>query len=206
MKINLIAAVSANGVLGNRRTNDLPWGKDKYPEDLKHFRKMTAGENSVVIMGSATMRSIGRSLPKRRNIVISRTPDAFNQAETGIETYTSLVEAIEHCREDESVWIIGGGIIYQQAISLVDRLYITVIPEQITSSDPTDLVYFPFLNDNDYILEETLTLSGSKQLFCYVYNRDSWLAEELTSEDERCVSASQESFIQSIDHQPVKEI
>lgn len=176
MKINIIAAVSCNGVLGNKRTNDLPWGKDKYPEDMQFFRKMTSGENSVVIMGSATMRSIGRKLPKRRNIVISRTPDAFKFEETGIETYSSVDEALKKCNENETVWIIGGGSIYQQTIHLAHKLYITLIPDLIEDAES---IYFPFLNSNDYEVIETITLNASKQLFCYVYERDSWIEEPL---------------------------
>jgi dihydrofolate reductase len=100
MQLNIIAAVSLNGVIGNRTTNSLPWGMTKYPEDMAFFRKVTSGEKSVVIMGSSTMKSIGRKLPKRRNIVISRTADLYKQEETGIETYSTVEEALLQCRED----------------------------------------------------------------------------------------------------------
>lgn len=183
MQINLIAALSLNSVIGNRNTNDLPWPKDKYPEDMAHFRKMTAGEKSVVIMGNATMKSIGRKLPKRRNIVISRNKDLYKVEETGIETYSSVEEALTHCTEDETVWIIGGGLIYQASIHLAKTLYLTIIPEIIKSNDLNELVYFPFLNQQEYVFKEMFALNQSKQLFCEVYDRDTWLEEPLTKEE-----------------------
>lgn len=187
-ELNLIAAVSSNGVIGRKSTNALPWSMD-YPEDMKHFRTMTAG--GTVIMGSKTMDSIGRSLPKRRNVVISRAEDKYKVAETGIETFQSLKLAIDSCKEDEKVWIIGGGVIYSQAISLVKRLYITVIPETVVSDDPTDLITFPFLNTWDYEMTEKMPIDTSKQLFCYVYERDTWLEEPLTAEEAAIVGAAE---------------
>lgn len=171
MNINIIAAISKNGVIGSRKTNDLPWSKNAYPEDMAHFRNTTSGNDRVVIMGSSTMKSIGRKLPKRRNIVISRTCNLYNCEKTGIETYSSINEAISHCNNNESIWVIGGGLIYQQAISIASKLYITIIPEILTSDDLTNFVYFPFVNSQDFHITKTIILNASKDLFCYVYER-----------------------------------
>lgn len=179
MQVNLIAAVSLNGVIGNLKTNALPWPMDKYPEDMKFFRQTTSGENSVVIGGSNTVRSIGRALPKRRNIAVSRTSDAFNFAESKIETASTLKEALSMCKEEDKVWIIGGGNIYREGVRMAHKLYLTIIPENITAEDPNELVYFPFLNPEDYRIIDNITLSTEKQLFCYIYERDSWLSGPL---------------------------
>ncbi len=118
-RISLIAAFSENRVLG--KDNRLLWN---IPNDQKRFKKITLGH--VVIMGRKTYESIGRLLPNRTNIIISREPKSSE--DSGIFV-TSLEEALEKAREieKEEVFIIGGGQIYSEAISLADKLYLTIV-------------------------------------------------------------------------------
>lgn len=115
--ISLVAAVARNGVIG--RSNSLPW---RLPEDLRRFRHLTLGH--PVIMGRKTFESLGRPLPGRTNMVVSRNMPATPNVEIYSSLETALAAAI---RMDESVFVIGGGEIYSQAIPHANRLHITEI-------------------------------------------------------------------------------
>lgn len=115
--VSVIAAVAANGVIG--RDNALPW---RLPEDLKRFRALTLGH--PVIMGRKTFESIGRPLPGRRNIVVTR--NAEYKAEGG-ETAASLAAALAACAGAEEVFVIGGAQLYGEALACAERLYLTEI-------------------------------------------------------------------------------
>lgn len=117
MIISLVAAMAANRVIG--KDNKMPW---HLPADLKHFKAVTLGK--PVVMGRKTFDSIGRVLPGRRNLVISRTPPADSR---GAEWVNSLPQALELLQGHEEVMIIGGGEIYRQALPLAQRLYLTDI-------------------------------------------------------------------------------
>jgi dihydrofolate reductase len=118
MTVTLVAAVAANGVIGV--DGGLPW---RLPEDLAHFKQLTMGH--PMIMGRATFDSIGRALPGRTTIVVTRNPEWSAE---GVETAASLQSALERARElDDDVFIVGGGQIYAQALEadVVDLLSIT---------------------------------------------------------------------------------
>ncbi len=120
MKINMIFARSANGVIG--KNNAMPW---HLPEDLAHFKKLTLG--SPVIMGRKTWDSLPakfRPLPGRTNVVITRQADW--QAE-GAKTAGSLQDALTLCQTSNVIWIIGGAQIYAQAEPLASRIEVTHI-------------------------------------------------------------------------------
>jgi dihydrofolate reductase len=122
MRISLIAAVAANGVIG--RNNKLPW---HLSTDLKRFKSLTMGHH--LIMGRKTFDEIGRKpLPGRPNIVISRSAIATG----GIQTATTLDEAFSRvaATEDE-VFVIGGGEIFRQVLHRADRMYITQVHAEI---------------------------------------------------------------------------
>lgn len=100
--------------------NQLLW---HLPKDLKHFKDITSGH--PVIMGRKTYESIGKALPNRTNIVVSRKKDWF---EEGILIVGSLKEAIKFAKKiDEEVFIIGGGNIYEQTMDIVDKLEVTLV-------------------------------------------------------------------------------
>lgn len=119
MTVSLICAVSENGVIG--RDNTLPW---HLPADLKHFRKLTMGH--PIIMGRKTHQSIGRALPGRTNIVITRQED-FRSNDCLI--VHSLSEALTTCQKEEEVFVIGGASVYREAFEQAHRLFLTKIHE-----------------------------------------------------------------------------
>ena len=120
--ITVIAAIGKNGELG--KNNDLIW---HLPNDLKRFKKVTAGHH--VIMGRKTYESLGRPLPNRTNIVITRNPNY--KAEGCIMTY-SLEEAITFAKtEDPNPYILGGAQIYKQAIKIADVLDLTLVDAEL---------------------------------------------------------------------------
>lgn len=139
--VSLIAAVARNGVIG--RQNDIPW---HLPTDLKFFKQTTEGH--AVIMGSKTYESIlgslGKPLPHRRNIVISRNQQY--PAHSGVEVVNSLKDALTLAADDDEIFIIGGGQIYSQALPYADRLYITEIKADIDNGE----VFFPEFSLHDW--------------------------------------------------------
>ena len=133
MKISMIAAIaSGNRALG--KNGDLIY---KIPEDLKRFKEITSGH--TIIMGRKTFESIGRPLPNRTNIVITRDP---NFSVDGVIVVHSLDEALEKAQGDDECFIIGGGQIYQEAIGKADKLYLTVV-----EGSPDADTYFPEYSD-----------------------------------------------------------
>lgn len=119
--LSLIVAHADNRIIG--KDNDMPW---HLPADLAYFKQTTLGK--PIVMGRKTYESIGRPLPGRKNIVISR--DASYQAE-GITSVTSVEQALLAAGDVEEVMVIGGGAIYQHCISAAQRLYITHIKADI---------------------------------------------------------------------------
>lgn len=116
--VAFVVATADNGVIG--RDNQLIW---HLPTDLKHFKQLTQGH--PVVMGRRTYESIGRPLPNRTNIVVTRQPDW--QAE-GCEVVHSVPEALERASQfDEQVFIIGGSEIYRQALPAADVVYLTEV-------------------------------------------------------------------------------
>ena len=112
--ISIIVAVAANGVIGDN--NSLLW---HISEDLRNFKRITSGH--PVIMGRKTFESLGRPLPNRTNVVVSRTATAIE----GCRVAASLDEAIAMFSADEEAFIIGGAQIYAQALDAADKIYIT---------------------------------------------------------------------------------
>jgi dihydrofolate reductase len=121
----MIVARSSNHVIG--RNNQMPW---KISADLQFFKKVTMGH--PVIMGRKTWESIGRPLPGRRNIVVSRNPD-FQLS--GAELTGSLEEALDRLNESPRVFVIGGEQLFNQAFPKADKLYLTEIDLDIDGGD-----------------------------------------------------------------------
>lgn len=146
--IGMIAAVSVNGVIG--LDNKLPFD---YPQDMKHFRTTTAG--STVIMGRKTWEGIGRLLPKRRNIVISRNKVDFE----GIETFNDLGVAIQASKDYftsgeviPTIWLIGGASIYEEGMKYADKILLTLTPDIITADNVSVAIKFPWINPTKFKL------------------------------------------------------
>lgn len=116
MQLSIITAIDKNRVIGIQ--NQLPWS---LPADLIRFKRITWGK--PIIMGRNTFDSIGRPLPGRKNIILSRT----NLKYPGCCVYGSLQEAIDKNQDEKEIFIIGGENLYRQTITLADRLYLTII-------------------------------------------------------------------------------
>jgi dihydrofolate reductase len=134
--INIIAAVSSNGVVGLSDSNSLPF---HYPEDLKHFKEKTI--NSTIIMGRKTFESIRRTLPKRRNIAISSNPENF-QKSTGIDFFSNLSDAI-NSDSSKNIWLIGGYSIWKEGMNYADQIHLTITPDVI---EEKNIITFPWIN------------------------------------------------------------
>src|SRR4051794_30957587 len=118
--ISFLVAMDKNRVIG--RDNQLPW---RLPEDLKYFKNVTMGH--PIIMGRKTHESIGRILPGRENIVVTRNPDYKSE---GCTVFNSVSELVNYCKQqDEEVFVIGGAEIFRELFPLADRLHITYIHE-----------------------------------------------------------------------------
>ena len=142
MKVALIAAFAQNLVVGIN--NSLPW---HLPEDLKYFKRTTSGK--AIIMGRKTYESIGRPLPNRTNIVVSR--NATFSAE-GVVVVASLEAAIKHAEDVntingvDEVMIIGGAAIYEASLPLADRLYLTHVHANVEGD-----AYFPSVDFSQWL-------------------------------------------------------
>ena len=154
--INLIVAKASNNVIGAK--NDLIW---HLPNDLKHFKNLTSGH--PIIMGRKTFESLGRPLPNRTNIVVTRDKDW--QAEN-IEKEFSLEKAIESAKKiNDDIYIIGGGNIYKQAMEFADVLYITEVHHEFEGD-----TYFPEIDEE--IWEEVARenfMKDEKHPYAYSY-------------------------------------
>ncbi|CAM3750685.1 dihydrofolate reductase [Polynucleobacter arcticus] len=134
--ISMIVARSRNHVIG--RDNQMPW---KISADLQFFKKVTMGH--PVIMGRKTWESIGRPLPGRRNIVVSRNADLQL---TGAEVVNSLDAALASLSEFPRVFVIGGEQLFTQAFPKADRLYITEIDIDVEGGD----TFFAVPNESEW--------------------------------------------------------
>lgn len=130
MIISAIYAVSENHVIG--KENALPW---HLPADLQHFKRKTLGK--TIIMGRKTFDSMGRPLPKRRNIVVTRD-SAWTKE--GVEVANSLTEALKLAASEEEVCIIGGAMLFQEAFDqhLINHIYQTLVHADVEGD-----VFFP---------------------------------------------------------------
>lgn len=137
--LTLIVARARNGVIG--RDNTLPW---RLPEDLAHFKRTTMG--APVIMGRKTWESIGRPLPGRRNIVVSRNAGLRLE---GAEVAGSLEDALRLCVGVEQVFLIGGAQLYAEALPSADRLIVTEIDADIEGD-----AYFPQIDPQRWSVTE----------------------------------------------------
>lgn len=163
--LSLILAMDDNRVIGHAGT--IPW---HHREDMRHFRRMTL--RHAVIMGRGTYESMGRPLPKRRNIVISRRPGLTLE---GCEVCASLDEAIAAARTtDPEPFVIGGAQIYAQALPLATRIYITEIPGE----HPGD-TFFPELEPDAW--DEVERRTEGELVFVILVRRDGTAAQARTA-------------------------
>jgi dihydrofolate reductase len=120
-RVSLIVAMAKNRVIG--ANNTLPW---HLPADLKRFKALTIGHH--IVMGRKTYESIGKPLPGRTSVVVTRNAD---YSAPGVIVANSLEKAISACGNDEEIFVIGGAELYRQAIKFADRIYLTEIDADI---------------------------------------------------------------------------
>ena len=135
MKLSLIVAMATNRTIG--LNNQMPW---HLSADLKKFKKITMGQ--PIIMGRKTFESIGRPLPGRQNIIISRNPQ-YQQPDCLV--FNDLDSALQSCASSDEVFVIGGATLYAATLARADRLYITEI-QQAFSGD----TWFPEINPGEW--------------------------------------------------------
>lgn len=150
--IKIIVAISKNRVIGD--SNKLIW---HLPSDLKRFKEITTGH--PIVMGRKTYQSIGRPLPNRRNIIVTR--DEEFEVE-GCEVVNSIEEAL--LLTNSNCFIIGGGEIYKQSLNLAEQIYMTQIDEEF-EGDTT----FPELDRSWYVSKKEDFLSDEKNPYNYSF-------------------------------------
>lgn len=155
--LSIIAALAQNNAIGNENKL-LYW----LPNDLKRFKALTTGH--TVIMGRRTFESLPKgALPNRRNIVLSRQTGILFE---GAECFGSLDEALEQCRPDEEIFIMGGASIYRQALPVASKLYITYIEDTPSSAD----AYFPAIRPEEWKeIKRDAHPVDEKHLFPYTF-------------------------------------
>ena len=134
-RLALVAAVAANGVIG--RGQALPW---HLPEDLRRFKALTLGK--PILMGRRTLDSIGRALPGRRNLVLTRSSSL---AVPGVEVVDSLAAALERCAADPQLCVIGGAELYRLTLAQANELYLTRVHAEVAGD-----TYFPELEPGQW--------------------------------------------------------
>jgi len=134
MNINIVVAIAANNAIG--KNNKLLW---HLPKDLKHFKQLTTGH--TVIMGRKTFDSVGKPLPNRRNIVITRQKINIE----GCEVVNSLEAALDLANGEAEVDVIGGAEIYKQALSLTDIIYLTIVHQNFDAD-----TFFPEIDYSEW--------------------------------------------------------
>ena len=133
-KVSIVVAIAKNNAIG--KDNQLLW---HLPKDLKHFKEITSGH--TIIMGRKTYDSVGKPLPNRRNIVITRQ----NINIEGCEVVDSLDAALALCANEPEVFIVGGAEIYKQAMQATDRIYLTIVHQNFDGD-----TYFPEIKADEW--------------------------------------------------------
>ncbi|HSH72502.1 MAG TPA: dihydrofolate reductase [Methylophilaceae bacterium] len=156
--LSLIVAVARNRVIGVNNT--LPW---HLPEDLKRFRALTMGHH--IIMGRKTYESLGRLLPGRTTVIVTR--NAGYQVEGALVAH-SLQDAIKLCRADPEVFLIGGAELYQDGLKLANKLYLTTIDAEYEGD-----AFFPEFDSHAWLkISREQYVSANGLAFSYlIYNK-----------------------------------
>lgn len=145
--LSIIAAISDNNVIG--KDNKLIW---HLPEDLKRFKELTIGH--TIIMGRKTFESLGKVLPNRKHIVLTRDT-SYHIDDENVEIINDIEDLEKYINSVEENFVIGGAIIYRQLMSKVDKMYITRIHEKFEGD-----AYFPVINEEEW--KETERYQGIK--------------------------------------------
>ena len=135
--VSAIVAAAENNAIG--KDNQLLW---HLPNDLRFFKRTTSGH--PIVMGRKTFESVGKPLPNRRNIVVTRQSD---YAVEGADVVHSIQEALSLCADNAEVFIVGGAEIYRQALPILGRIYITRVHTEVAGD-----TFFPDIDEQDWVL------------------------------------------------------
>lgn len=164
MTLSIIVAMAENRAIG--RNGDLIWHNSR---DLKQFKKITTGH--TVIMGYKTYLSLPnhKALPNRRNIILS---SRLETAPEGFELAGSINTALDMVKDEEEVFVMGGGMVYEQFLPLADRLYLTRIGKSFEAD-----TYFPYVNFDEWELVDLEVIDDDPQVD-YSYRFEVWERSE----------------------------
>lgn len=155
-KVTFIVAAAENNAIG--KGNQMPW---HLPNDFKYFKAKTMDHS--IVMGRKTFESIGKALPGRRNIVISRQPQ-FRAEE--VDVANSIQAVINYCRDEQEIFIIGGAEIYKQFLPIADEVLLTRVHTNIPDAD----AYFPELPENEWeLVSQDAHQKDEKHKFDYTF-------------------------------------
>ncbi|GAA6131175.1 dihydrofolate reductase [Halopseudomonas sabulinigri] len=160
IKVAMIAAMGRNRVIG--RDNKMPW---HLPEDLKYFRATTWGK--PIVMGRKTFDSLGRPLPGRSNIVVSRQSGLEIP---GVQVVSSIEQGLERARHQaeldgvDEIMVIGGGNLYEQCLPLADRLYLTRV-----ELEPAGDAWFPAFSEAHWVVSEERAVAAGEGYPAHTY-------------------------------------
>jgi dihydrofolate reductase len=153
--IVMIAAVAENNALG--KNNELVW---HLPNDFKRFKELTSGH--YIIMGRKTFESFPKPLPNRTHVVITRQP---NYQPEGCVVVNSIENAIKACPEDETIYIIGGGEIYNQSLAFSDTIEITKVHGEFEAD-----AFFPEIKSENWeLIQSVFNSKDERHLYDYTY-------------------------------------
>lgn len=156
LKITLIVAAAENNAIG--KDNQMPW---HLPNDFKYFKKNTLDHS--IVMGRKTFDSIGKPLPERRNIVLTR--DLRYTSDQDIDIANSLQEILTYCRDEREVFIIGGANVYQQFLPLAQKVLLTRVHTRIDGD-----AFFPELPAGDWkLISQDKHSKDDKHAFDYTF-------------------------------------
>lgn len=139
--LSIIVAMSKNNVIG--RNNKLIW---HLPEDLKRFKTLTTGK--TIIMGRKTFESLGRILPNRKHVILTKDTN-FNIDDERVEVIHDINELDKYIQLNEECFVIGGGLIYKQLLQKAEKLYITKIDQEFEGD-----TYFPEIDEKIWKIEK----------------------------------------------------
>ena len=154
--ISIIVAVAKGGAIG--KEGKIPW---KIPGEQRQFKELTTGH--VVIMGRRSYEEIGHPLPERTNIVVSKTKVFSGE---NLYTVKSLQEAIERAGQEE-IFIAGGAEIFQEALPLADKIYMTYVDMEVPDADR----FFPDFQKEKYIIMELERVEGKIPYYRFLYTK-----------------------------------
>lgn len=152
MKVSIIVAVAANGVIGNK--GKIPW---HLPDDLKRFKKITTGHH--IIMGRKTHESIDKPLPDRTNVIVTNNHNYTCHKECIVVHSVSAALEMAEKSDEEEAFVIGGAEIYKQVLPIADRIYMTKIDKNFKGN-----TYFPKVDTSEWKTRSKESLSKDPNL------------------------------------------